>query len=179
MWRSQKSLFWLQMLASYFFLCRIDQSNAPCKAIGSDFQLTPQKCWIIFIVKESPKCATEKKMHSNNGEYTLFIVYSLHLNRFVTKAPVAKFKGHHCLELQSRWTDTNIRTVWGIKFVAASSRFTTTPENSSKYFLGCERVQLKAATLEGKIFSAVNNFLTASTKEIRQLMVRNWVMFTL
>lgn len=29
----------------------------------------------------------------------------------------------------------------------------------------------KTVTLEGKIFSAVNSFLTASSKEIRQLMV--------
>lgn len=40
----------------------------------------------------------------------------------------------------------------------------------------CVWFHSKAVTLEGKIFSAVNSFLTASTKEIRQLMVRKHSM---
>lgn len=45
------------------------------------------------------------------------------------------------------------------------------------YFSFVSCFNWKTVTLEGKIFSAVNSFLTASTKEIRQLMVRVQKMY--
>lgn len=71
-------------------------------------------------------------------------------------------------EISIRWTTNNFEVTNYFNFDFNNDDENNVVDCIISLVLG---FNWKTATLEGKIFSAVNSFLTASSKEIRQLMV--------